>query len=113
VDHLRGKPVFEWLPEVPDFAARFNDGMTSVSKMEAPFVLAAYDFSSFGTIVDVGGGHGRLLGAILKKWPQTRGILFDAESVVEHAPPVLEATGVSDRCGVVGGSFFESVPSGG
>jgi hypothetical protein len=76
-------------------------------------VVAAYDFSGFGTIVDVGGGHGLLLSAILCESPNTGGILFDAESVVAGAPAVFEAARVSDRCTTVGGSFFESVPCGG
>jgi O-methyltransferase domain/Dimerisation domain len=113
IEAVRGKPTFDWLEEVPDFAAVFNEAMTSVSQMETPLVVAAYDFSRFGTIVDVGGGHGLLLSAILAKWPQTRGVLFDAESVVAGAPAVLDAAGVSDRCTPVGGSFFESVPAGG
>jgi hypothetical protein len=113
VDALRGKPMFEWLDDEPEFAAVFNEGKTSASETEIEPVLAAYDFSDFGTIVDVGGGHGRLLAAILRKTPQARGILFDAESVVAGAPAVLDAAGVADRTTVVGGSFFESVPSGG
>jgi hypothetical protein len=113
VDALRGKPMFEWLDDEPEFAAVFNEGTTSASETEIEPVLAAYDFSDFGTIVDVGGGHGRLLAAILRKTPQARGILFDAESVVAGAPAVLDAAGVADRTAVVGGSFFESVPSGG
>jgi hypothetical protein len=111
VDSLRGKPMFDFLLDDPEFAAIFNDGMTSVSDMEIPPLLAVYDFTGGGTIVDVGGGHGRLLAAILQKWPQAHGILFDAESVVEGAPAVLDAAGVADRCTAVGGSFFESVPS--
>lgn len=113
VDALRGKPFFDFLDDDPEFAALFNEGMTSVSEMEIGPVLAAYDFTGAGTIVDVGGGHGGLLAAILRKWPQSRGILFDSEAVVEGAPAVLNAAGVADRCTVVGGSFFESVPSGG
>jgi hypothetical protein len=113
VDALRGKPMFEWLDDQPEFAAVFNEGMTSASETEIEPVLAAYDFSDFGTIVDVGGGHGRLLAAILRRAPRARGILFDAESVVAGAPVVLDAAGVADRTAVVGGSFFESVPSGG
>jgi hypothetical protein len=113
VDALRGKPMFEWLDDEPEFAAVFNEGTTSASETEIEPVVAAYDFSDFGTIVDVGGGHGRLLAAILRKTPQARGILFDAESVVAGAPAVLDAAGVADRTTVVGGSFFESVPSGG
>jgi hypothetical protein len=113
IEELRGKPTFEWFEDVPELAAVFNDGMTSISKMETPMVVAAYDFSGFGTIVDVGGGHGLLLSAILRESPNTRGILFDAESVVEGAPAVFEAAGVSYRCTTVGGSFFESAPCGG
>src|SRR5512144_1316500 len=87
--------------------------MTSMSTMETPLVVAAYDFSRFDTVVDVGGGHGMLLGAVLQKWSKTRGILFDFESVVEGAPALLEAAGVLQRCEMIGGSFFEYVPSGG
>ena len=93
VDALRGKPMFEFLDDDPEFAAIFNDGMTSVSDIEIATVLAAYDFTDVGTIVDVGGGHGRLLAAILQKWPQSRGILFDSESVVAGAPAVLDCCG--------------------
>jgi hypothetical protein len=113
VDALRGKPMFDFLQGDPEFATIFNDGMTSVSDIEIGPVLAALDFTGAGTIVDVGGGHGGLLAAILRKWPQSRGILFDSESVVEGAPTVLASAGVAGRCSVVGGSFFESVPSGG
>ena len=113
IEEVRGKPTFEWIEDVPELAAVFNDGMTSISKMETPLVVSAYDFSSFGTIVDVGGGHGLLLSEILRQAHNSSGILFDAESVVEGAPAVLEPAGVSNRCTVVGGSFFESVPAGG
>jgi hypothetical protein len=113
IEELRGKPTFEWFQDVPELAAVFNDGMTSISKMETPTVVAAYDFSRFGSIVDVGGGHGLLLAEILRQSPNSKGILFDAESVVDGAPAVLEPAGVSNRCRVVGGSFFESVPAGG
>jgi hypothetical protein len=113
IDALRGKPIFEWLDEHPEFAAIFHEAMTSASNTEIEPVLAVYDFSDFNTIVDVGGGHGRLLAAILRKAPRARGILFDAESVVAGAQSVLDGAGVTDRCAVVGGSFFESVPAGG
>jgi hypothetical protein len=76
-------------------------------------VLAAYDFGRFGTVVDVGGGNGALLAALLAAHPHLRGILFDQPHVVSGAPPVLEAAQVVDRCEIVGGSFFSSVPEGG
>ena len=113
IEELRGKPTFEWFEDVPELAAVFNDGMTSISKMETPTVVAAYDFSRFGTIVDVGGGHGLLIAEILRQAPNSKGVLFDAESVIDGAPTVLGPAGVSDRCAAVVGSFFESVPAGG
>lgn len=113
IEQVRGKPTFEWLEDVPELAAVFNDGMTSISKLETPPVVAAYDFSQFGTIVDVGGGHGLLLSAILREAGNSKGILFDAESVVAGARAVVEPAGVSGRCAAVAGSFFDSVPAGG
>jgi len=76
-------------------------------------LLAAYDFSTLGCLVDVGGGHGNLVAGVLKARSNARGIVFDLPHVVEGAPAVLERAGVRDRCEVVGGSFLESVPSGG
>jgi O-methyltransferase domain/Dimerisation domain len=113
VDALRGKPMFECLDDNPELAAVFNAGMSSVSDMEIGPILAAYDFSRFRTIVDVGGGHGRLLAAILDRAPRSCGILFDSESVVAGAAVALKAAGVADRCAATPGSFFESVPAGG
>jgi hypothetical protein len=106
VDALRGTPVFERLDDEAEFAIVFNEGMTSASNTETEPVLAAYDFSGFGTTVDVGGGHGRLLAAILRKATRARGILFDAEPVVAGAPGILDAAGVADRTAVVAGSFL-------
>jgi hypothetical protein len=63
--------------------------------------------------VDVGGGGGRLMAAILQRYPMLRGVLVDLPHVVAGARRLLEAQGVADRCELVGGSFFESVPGGG
>lgn len=110
---LRGMPVFEYLAGDPEYADLFNQSMTFSSSIETPTVLAAYDFSRFGTIVDVGGGQGRLLAAILRATPNAKGILYDLESVTEGAPTLLAEAGVADRCTVASGSFFDSVPTGG
>jgi hypothetical protein len=112
-DDLRGKPFFDYLDEDAEYASAFNAGMTSVSNIELGPVLAAYDFARFPTIVDVGGGHGRLLSAVLQRAPRSRGVLYDMESVVADAPAFLTAAGVADRCEIAGGSFFDSVPAGG
>jgi hypothetical protein len=110
---LRGTNFFDYLDTNPELAAVFNDAMTSMSAMAIDPVLAAYDFSRFGQIVDVGGGHGSLLAAVLKSAPNANGVLFDLPSVVEGAPPVLDVAGIADRCTVSAGSFMEAVPEGG
>ncbi|WP_242453461.1 acetylserotonin O-methyltransferase [Mycolicibacterium sp. P9-64] len=110
---LRGTNFFEYLDTNPELAVVFNDAMTSMSAMAIDPVLATYDFSGFAEIVDVGGGHGSLLAAVLQSAPNATGVLFDLPSVVEGAPAVLDAVGVGDRCTVSAGSFMDAVPDGG
>lgn len=112
-EELRGMPVFEYLDTDPEFAKIFNNAMTSTSSIAIETAVPAYDFSDRRLIVDVGGGHGALLAAVLKAAPEARGILFDLPSVVASAGPQFEAAGVTSRCSVEGGSFFDSVPAGG
>jgi hypothetical protein len=113
VDKLRGMPFFEYVETDRDLAEAFNNAMTAGSEFAIYSVLSAYDFTDFPTIVDVGGGHGRLLATVLAKAPDARGVLYDLPTVVDGAGPELKRAGVADRCSVVGGSFFESVPDGG
>ena len=77
-----------------------------------PAVLAAYDFSCFERIVDVGGGHGVLLAGILSAIPKVRGALYDLPNVVAGAE-ALRAPEIAGRCEIVGGDFFKSVPADG
>jgi O-methyltransferase domain/Dimerisation domain len=108
-----GKPFFEYLAGRADSAAMFNEAMASSTEGAAAAVVKAYDFTGCRTIVDVGGGTGAFLGAILRANSEARGILFDRTSVVAAAPEFLARTGIAGRCEVVGGDFFEAVPSGG
>jgi hypothetical protein len=108
-----GEGVFDYLAKHPDDSAVFNEGMTGFSGASSDAVAAAYDFSKFGTLIDVGGGHGYLLGTILKKTPKLRGVVFDAPHVVTGAGPLLKKMGVADRCKTEGGDFFQAVPAGG
>jgi SAM-dependent methyltransferase len=110
---LRGMPAFEYLETDPELAEVFNNAMTSGSEFAIYSTLAAYDFGGYRTIIDVGGGHGRLLSMILAKVPEARGVVFDLPSVIAGAGQEMKTAGVADRCEVVGGSFFESVPEGG
>jgi O-methyltransferase domain/Dimerisation domain len=113
VPALRGKPIFEYLAEEKELDEIFNDAMTSASEMAIPPVIAGYDFSRYATIVDVAGGHGRLLAAILTATPLARGILFDQPHVVAGAAPLLKEHQVADRVDLAEGSFFDAVPDGG
>ena len=113
IPKLHGKSGFEVLADEPVIAEIFNRAMTSMSELAVASVTAAYDFSRYGTVVDVGGGHGRLLAAILDVTPQARGILFDLPEVLTGAPAVLAEHHVADRVRVVEGSFFDEVPYGG
>jgi hypothetical protein len=113
VSALRGKTLFEYLADEPEFAEIFNNAMTSLSELAIASVIAGYDFSRYATVVDVGGGHGRLLAAILGAAPHSRGILVDLPEVVAGAGAVLEEYHVADRVRVVEGSFFDAVPDGG
>jgi hypothetical protein len=75
-------------------------------------MLDAYDFKGCRTVVDVGGGNGLLLAALLKRHPGVRGILFDLPSVAERAGFTFAALGLENRCRLEGGDFFDSVPQG-
>jgi hypothetical protein len=84
--------------------------MVGVHGREADAIPNAYDFSGIAVVADIGGGNGSQLTAILKKHPTIRGILFDLPHVVERAKLLMESAGLVDRCELVGGSFFDSVP---
>src|SRR5579859_464480 len=105
--------AWDYRAQHPEENRRFDRGMVSITSASADTVAEDYDFSRFGTIVDVGGGRGTLIGQVLGRNPAANGVLFDQPHVVDAAAPLLKAQGVRERCQVVGGSFFESVPQGG
>ena len=107
---LYGEGFFEWAKTHPEDGAVFHAAMTSGSAQRLPALLAAYDFSRFERIVDVGGGHGALLAGILAASPKSRGVLHDLPNVVAGAG-ALRAPEMAGRCEIVGGDFFESVPA--
>jgi hypothetical protein len=75
--------------------------------------VEAYDFTRFAKVVDVGGGYGTLMAAILEKSSKTRGVIFDLPRVIEGARRYIEARNLQSRCECVEGDFFASVPEGG
>ena len=107
-----GMGAFEYLAQHPDEASLFSETMIGVHGAEPDAVAAAYDFSVFGTVADVGGASGNLLAAILTRHRAPRGILFDLPHVVRDAPALLAKRGVADRVSIESGSFFETVPKG-
>jgi DNA-binding transcriptional ArsR family regulator len=109
---VHGTDIWEWRAEHADESAIFDEAMRSMTIGANASILDAYDFGRFRTIVDVAGGNGTLIAAVLAAHPTSRGILFDQEHVVSGAEPILRAEGVLDRCEIVAGSFFESVPEG-
>jgi hypothetical protein len=111
-DRLYGRPLFAYLGEHPERAQIFDAAMTAFSSRAMRAMLDAYDLSDVAIQADVGGGLGTNLTAALGRYPAMRGLLFDRPHVVERARPVLEAAGVSGRCAVEGGDFFEAAPGG-
>lgn len=107
-----GAPLFEYLPSHPELAAIFDAGMTAIHGSETPAMLETFDFSGIGTLADVGGGNGSLLTSVLQKFPAMKGILFDLGHVIERATANVAAAGLSERCQVREGNFFESFPAG-
>lgn len=91
----------------------YNEAMLDLTSMQIPALLAAYDFSGIQRIMDIGGGYGSLLTAILGANPQMTGVLFERPQVAEEARATIEAGSVADRCQVVSGDMFEAVPEGG
>lgn len=112
-EKMHGMPVFDYLGRHPDEASLFSEMMVGFHGQEPPAVAEAYDFSVFGSVVDVGGATGNLLAAILARHEGPRGILFDRPHVVTDAPALLASRGVQARVTIEAGDFFETVPAGG
>ncbi len=109
---VHGSNFWDYLSAHPTAGAAFDAAMSGGGDL-ARMLLATRDLSGVRTLVDVGGGQGRLLTGALSAMPEMHGILFDQPDVVARAGQVIDAAGVRDRCTVVGGDFFAEVPSGG
>ena len=107
-----GWTPFEWLLQDPEGSAKMHELSGQSTKALAPGIAQACDFSRFGSVADIGGGDGTLIAGILTAVPGINGLLYDLPSAVETAPSTLKAAQVTDRCQIIGGDFFASVPSG-
>jgi hypothetical protein len=103
---------WEHLAQDPERAAPFNAAMQSRSEQVRGAVATAYDFSGLRSMVDVGGGRGTLIVGLLKAHHHLHGTVFDLAAGLAETDAYLKEQGVRDRCAVVSGSFFESVPAG-
>jgi SAM-dependent methyltransferase len=108
-----GTKGYEHLARDAEAATVFNRAMTEVTRLVANEVARVYDFSGARRIVDVGGGYGQLVTAILKAHPKARGVVVDMPHASEAAKLYARDAGVAERCEFVAGDFFESVPPGG
>ena len=104
--------VFDYYAAAPEQARAMNQAMTAISARTGPNIAAHYDFSAARHLVDVGGGQGRMLIAILHANPHLHGTVFDLPHVVATAPPLLAQDGVADRVATIGGNMFDGVPGG-
>ena len=104
---------FDYLRQHQEMGQLFDESMTSFSIPEVGAIVAGYDFSGIGTLVDVAGGYGTLLTAILRANPAMKGVLADVPAVIEGARKGFTDANVADRCTAEPIDFFESVPAGG
>jgi O-methyltransferase domain len=107
-----GAPVFNYISIHPELGPVFDAGMTSMNFYETAAMLDAYDFTGINVLADIGGGNGSLISAVLGRYPNMKGILFDLGHVVGRARDNLKAADLAHRCSVMEGNFFESIPSG-
>jgi hypothetical protein len=112
-DAVHGMGLFDYLNQHDEAAQIFNGFMTALTDAQAEAMVNAYDFGNARLVVDIAGGQGALVRAILEKYPQLQALVFDQPSVVMDASRLIREIGMEARCKVVSGNFFESVPAGG
>ncbi|MDT3399402.1 methyltransferase [Streptomyces sp. B1866] len=112
-DTVFGTDFFSHLRRNPELSAEFNAAMSQATHAVAAALPGAYDFGRFAAAVDVGGGDGTLLAAVLRAVPALRGVVYDTEEGLAQAADTFDAAGVADRAATVAGDFFTSVPPGG
>ncbi len=112
-EHVHGMRFFDYMQQNREAGAVFDQAMSAYSNQTAAQVATAYPFHEAAVVVDVGGGRGTLISTILAHHAQLRGIIYDLPVTVEAAKHLLESRGLSSRCQVLGGDFFEAIPEGG
>jgi ubiquinone/menaquinone biosynthesis C-methylase UbiE/predicted transcriptional regulator len=111
VRKLFGEGIFEHIGKDTEKNDLYNKAMINTSEITGEAILGAYDFSGIQRLVDVGGGQGRLLAGIMRKYPQMKGVLLDMPHVVEGAESLFENQGISNNLEIMAGSFFDIMPA--
>ncbi|MGI9653340.1 methyltransferase [Chryseobacterium sp. RLHN22] len=110
-EYAHGMPVWDYYKQNPEAGVNLAKAMAGMSGAVLKTIIDTYDFSPYKTLVDIGGGNGAMMFAVLSATPGSTGIVFDEPYVIEqtaqHIPEDLKG-----RCTVFGGSFFEEVPAG-
>ncbi len=113
VPKVFGEPLFEHLAHHPEHAQLFQAAMGEHSRLTGSTLADAYEFADGAKIVDVGGGDGSFLTAVLSARQDMTGVVFDQPYVGEAAAGRLQAAGLADRCTFVSGDFLQGIPAGG
>jgi hypothetical protein len=109
-DTVFGTDFFSHLSRDPELSAEFNAAMSQAVAETAAVLPYAYDFGRFTTVTDVGGGDGTLLAGVLDAHPGLTGVVYDTAEGLAQAPTTLELHGLTERCALIAGDFFRSVP---
>ena len=111
-DHCHGAPLFPYLETHPEAASLFHEAMSGFSEQESAAILAAYDFSGFSDVIDIGGGRGALVAALLTTCSHLRAVILDLEPAAPGATQLLSEAGLTGRATFTAGDFFTAIPEG-
>jgi SAM-dependent methyltransferase len=112
-EHAYRKPHFTYLASNPEAAKAFYAAESAAAAGSAAAVVGAYDFTHAGMVVDVGGGNGQLIRAILHANPAVSGVLVESLGMARKARARIHAEGLDERCEVETADILESVPGDG
>jgi O-methyltransferase domain len=110
-EHVHGTTLYSYLAERPELSKLFSSSMGNAARQMQRPAIDAYDLSDVRRLIDIGGAHGHLVAAVLSRYPEMRGVVFDLPHVVPGAADVLAEAGVADRAELVSGDYLQAVPA--
>ena len=112
-EHVYGQPFYDYLGEHPSSALLFHEAMTGFSEMESAAIIAVCDVSQIRTVVDVGGGQGALVAALLRAHAHLLAVIFDRSGPTQDTQRIFAHADIAGRGRFIQGDFFANVPNGG